>query len=58
MGQSQVAAAQGSPGQSQVLNLAYWQRMLPQVYDASHANQVVTMLADGARVGRPGALRR
>ena len=37
------------------LRIDYWQRMLYEVYDASHAHKVLTMLADGVRVGRPRA---
>ena len=37
------------------LRIDYWQRMLFEVYDAPHAHKVLTMLADGVRVGRPRA---
>ena len=29
--------------------------MLPKVYDATYANEVVSMMVDGVRVGRPKA---
>ena len=55
MGPSPARSALVSPVKPQLLKLDYWRRMLPLVYEASYAEEVVSMLVDGVRVGRPGA---
>ena len=57
MGPSLVKPAPENPGQLQLLNHDYWQRMLFVVYEASQAQKVLDMLTDGVKIGRPRATR-
>ena len=50
-----MAIVPAKPEQPVHLKIDYWRRMLYEVYDAPQALRVLTMLADGVRVGRPRA---